>query len=89
MTHKKKWLLFAPAGLVVVGFGTCLVQWAASKKERGAPTGEWVAAGTLALGVLNTGLSLLGRGIVENVLYEVREKEAESQDFDYSNVARF
>ncbi|SHK62157.1 hypothetical protein [Hymenobacter psychrotolerans] len=88
MTHKKKWLLFAPAGLIVVGFGTCLVQWAASKKEQGAPTGEWVAAGTVALGVFNAGLSLLGRGIVENVLYEVREKEAE-QDFDYSNVARF
>lgn len=74
MTHKKKWLLLAPAGLVVVGFGTCLVQWAAKLKNDEAPTAHWVGAGTVALGVFNAGLSLLGRGIVENVLYEVREK---------------
>ena len=74
MTHKKKWLLFAPAGLVVVGFGNCLVQWAAKLKNDEAPTAQWVGAGTLALGVFNAGLSLLGRGIVENVLYEIREK---------------
>lgn len=85
MTHKKKWLLFAPAGLVVVGFGACLVQWAAGKKEQGAPTSEWVAAGTLALGVFNAGLSLFGRGVAESVLYQIREKESE---FDYNNVPR-
>ena len=88
MTHKKKWLLFAPAGLVLVGGGACLIQWAASKKERGAPTSEWVAAGTLALGVFNAGVSLFGRGVAEGVLYELREKEQE-ESFDYNNVARF
>jgi hypothetical protein len=88
MTHKKKWLLFAPAGLMVVGFGACLVQWAAAKKERGVSTGEWVTAGTVALGVFNAGLSLFGRGVAEGVLYELREKEQE-ENFDYSNVARF
>jgi hypothetical protein len=88
MTHKKKWLLFAPAGLVVIGFGSCLVQWAASKKERGAPPGEWVVAGTLALSVFNAGISLFGRGVAESVLYQVREKNQE-KDFDYGNVARF
>lgn len=74
MTHKKKWLLFAPSGLVVIGFGTCLVQWASQLKEKNAPTGEWVAAGTAALVVLNAGVSLFGRGVVEKVLHEVREK---------------
>jgi hypothetical protein len=88
MTHKKKWLLFAPSGLVVIGFGTCLVQWAAAKKERGESTAEWVAAGTAALCVLNAGLSLFGRGVAESVLYQVREKD-EQTEFDYSNVPRF
>ena len=73
MTHKKKWLLFAPAGLVTIGFGACLVQWAAQQKEKQVPTGQWVAAGTAALAILNAGVSLFGRGVVEKVLYEVRE----------------
>ena len=73
MTHKKKWLLFAPAGLMTIGFGTCLVQWAGRQKEQQAPTGQWVAAGTAALVVLNAGVSLFGRGVVEKVLHEVRE----------------
>jgi hypothetical protein len=74
MTHKKKWLVFAPSGLVVVGFGACLVQWAAAKKTAGAPTSEWVTAGTVALSVFNAGLCLFGRGVAESVLYQVREK---------------
>lgn len=77
MTHKSKWLLFAPSGLIVIGFGTCLVQWATELKREGAPTAEWVGAGTLALGVFNAGVSLFGRGVAESVLYQLREKPAE------------
>lgn len=75
MTHKTKWLTFAPAGLMVIGLGTCLVQWASNLKEQQAPTATWVGAGTLALGVLNAGISLFGRGVAESVLYQVREKD--------------
>ncbi|GAA3949344.1 hypothetical protein [Hymenobacter algoricola] len=75
MTHKKKWLVFAPSGLMVIGFGACLVQWAAAKKTAGEPTAEWVAAGTVALGVFNAGLCLFGRGVAESVLYQLREKQ--------------
>ncbi|WBA40204.1 hypothetical protein [Hymenobacter canadensis] len=85
MTHKKKWLLFAPAGLALIGCGACLVQWAGQKKEHGS---DWVLAGTVALGVLNAGVSLFGRGVAEVVLYELEEKELE-ESFDYNNVARF
>lgn len=76
MTHKSKWLLFAPSGLLVIGFGTCLVQWASELKRDKRPTAEWVAAGTLALGVFNAGVSLFGRGVAESVLYQLREKPA-------------
>ncbi|MBX0290781.1 hypothetical protein K3G63_10050 [Hymenobacter sp. HSC-4F20] len=85
MTHKTKWLVFAPTGLVVIGLGTCLVQWASDKKRNGHSTSEWVAAGTAALAVLNAGVSLFGRGVAESVLYQLKEQPRE---MDYSNVAR-
>jgi len=75
MTHKKKWLLFAPAGLVLVGAGASMIPWAGGLKEKGRPSAEWIGAGTLALAVFNAGLSVFGRGVVEKVLHELREKE--------------
>ena len=75
-THKTKWLLFAPLGLVTIGAGASMVHWAGSLKDRQRPTGEWVAAGTLALVVFNAGISLFGRGVVEKLLHEVRETSA-------------
>jgi len=74
MTHKEKWLTFAPTGLLVIGFGTCLVQWASSLMQKKAPTRDWVLAGTGALVVLNAGVSLFGRGVAESVLYQIREQ---------------
>lgn len=78
MTHKSKWLLLAPAGLLVVGAGACLTSWAATMKAQGAPTARWVGAGTAALVVFNAGLSLFGNGVAESVLYQLREKPAPS-----------
>lgn len=74
MTHKTKWLLFAPLGLVAVGAGASMVHWAGGLKDQHVPTSQWVAAGTAALVVLNAGLSLFGRGVAESVLYQVREQ---------------
>ena len=74
MTHKTKWLLFAPLGLVAVGAGASMVHWAGSLKDQHMPAPQWLGAGTAALVVLNAGLSLFGRGVVEKVLHEVREK---------------
>jgi hypothetical protein len=73
MTHKTKWLLFAPLGLVTIGAGASMVHWAGTLKDRNAPTKQWLAAGTAALAVFNAGISLFGRSVVEKVLHEVRE----------------
>lgn len=73
MTHKSKWLLFAPMGLATIGAGASMVYWAGSLKDRQVPTKKWLAAGTAALVVLNAGMSLFGRGVVEKILHEVRE----------------
>jgi hypothetical protein len=77
MTHKTKWLVLAPAGLLVVGAGACLISWAGGMKEKGEPTAKWVKAGTLALVVFNSGLSLFGHGVAESVLYQLKEKSAD------------
>ncbi|MFD1468294.1 hypothetical protein ACFQ48_08665 [Hymenobacter caeli] len=74
MTHKAKWLSFAPAGLLFIGAGASMVHWAGSLKDRRVPAPQWLAAGTAALVVLNAGVSLFGRGVVEKVLHEAREK---------------
>lgn len=76
MTHKKKWLLLAPGGLVTIGAGACLVNWAGHLKEKGAPPAKWVVAGTAALAVFNAGISIFGQSIIERVLHELREKPA-------------
>ena len=74
MTHKSKWLIFAPLGLATIGAGASMVHWAGGLKDQHAPTSQWIAAGTAALVVLNAGISLFGRGVVEKVLHEVRER---------------
>lgn len=77
MTHKTKWLVFAPSGLMVIGFGVCLIQWASKRMQDGAATKDWVVAGTAALSVFNAGLCLFGRGVAESVLYQIKEKPQE------------
>jgi len=64
MTHKKKWLLLAPTGLFSIGAGACLVSWAGGLKNQGAPTSDWVLAGTAALVVLNAGVSIFGQSVI-------------------------
>lgn len=71
MTHRNRWLLLAPLGLAVIGFGACLVAEAAMTKYAGGP---WFWRGTLALIVLNTGVCLVGSAVREEVLYHLREK---------------
>jgi hypothetical protein len=77
MTHKTKWLLFAPLGLVTIGAGASMVHWAGTLKDKNMPAKHWVAAGTAALVVLNAGVSLFGQSVVERVLHEVQEKPAQ------------
>lgn len=73
--HYRRWLIQAPAGLVLVGFGASLVAEAAMTKYSGASTWSWVAYGTIALIVLNSGLCLFGDSILHRVRYENAKRE--------------
>lgn len=75
--HYRRWLLQAPLGLVILGFGACLIAEAAMLKYGGAPAWQWVAGGTVALVVFNSGLCIFGDSILHRVRYE-REIQSSS-----------
>ncbi|MEL7247910.1 MAG: hypothetical protein AAFO03_05810 [Bacteroidota bacterium] len=68
--YYRRWMLRAPLGLVLVGFGLSLVIEAGFYKHSGAATWEWVGFGTLALVVFNSGLCIFGDAILQRVRYE-------------------
>ncbi|PPK85957.1 hypothetical protein CLV84_2870 [Neolewinella xylanilytica] len=72
----KSWLLKAPLGLVLTGFGASLIGAATVRKQSGAPTLHWVSFGTLALTVFNSGLSVLADAAKHRAHYE-RLRDAE------------
>jgi 2-iminobutanoate/2-iminopropanoate deaminase len=62
--HYYRWLIQAPLGLMLIGFGTCLVAEGAMLKYDGKP---WFWFGTVALCVLNSGLCIFGDSIIQNI----------------------
>lgn len=68
--HYRKWLIQAPLGLTIIGFGACLIAEAAMLKYQGVLTSNWVLAGTGALVVFNTGICVFGGAILHRFRYE-------------------
>jgi hypothetical protein len=68
--HYRNWLIQAPLGLVLVGFGACLVAESAMLKYSGATTWQWVIVGTISLCVFNSGLCIFGNSILEKMRFE-------------------
>ncbi|MCU0433964.1 MAG: hypothetical protein MUC87_10960 [Bacteroidia bacterium] len=63
----KKHLFLAPAGLVLIGAGLSMAIDAGFVRAAG---GSWLLYGTLALVVLNSGISIFGRAVVEQIRQE-------------------
>lgn len=72
--HYRNWLVLAPSGLVLIGMGACFVAEAAMLKFSGAETSTWVLAGTGALVVFNSGISVFGSAVIARVRY-LQEKD--------------
>lgn len=76
-SEQKKWRIKAPLGLLLIGFGSCLVAEAAILKYSGADWLSWVLYGTLALIVLNSGLCIFGDAVKHRSHFErLREEES-------------
>lgn len=71
----RSWLIKAPVALVLTGLGASLISDAAIRRHAGAPTATWVAYGTFALTVFNSGLSILADAAKHRGHYE-RLREA-------------
>ena len=65
MSAKQKWLLYAVSGLVLFGFWLSLLGEAILLKYN--QSDYWIAGGTLALVVTNSGLCLFGQAIIIKV----------------------
>ena len=61
---KRKWLIYAISGLVVFGFGLCLLGEANISKLNDPSSNVWVIYGTVALVVTNSGLCLFGQAVI-------------------------
>jgi hypothetical protein len=76
----RQWMIRAPLGLILIGFGACLVAEAAMAKYGGASVAYWVAYGTFSLVVFNAGLCVFGDAILQRARYErAKEKEVSSE----------
>ena len=76
----RSWLVKAPLGLVLTGFGASLIGAATVRKHDGAPAPEWIAFGTLALTVFNSGLSILADAAKHRAHFERLRDGAEPME---------
>ncbi|GHB81005.1 hypothetical protein [Persicitalea jodogahamensis] len=78
LSARTKWLVLAPVGLVLIGYGLCVFSEAGNLKHTGSPTIEWVLLGTYSLILINGGLSLFGQAVYFRVMMDVRRETRRS-----------
>ena len=64
MSIRKRWLVFAITGLILVGAGFSVAGHAIVLKSAGSSVKQWFLLGTGGLVLFNAGLSLFGQGVV-------------------------
>ncbi len=65
---KRKWLIYAVGGILLMGFGLTLLGESIILKTDDREWWMWFGLGTLALTVFFAGLSLFGQGVVYRTL---------------------
>ena len=69
-----RWLLLAPAGLVLIGAGLSFFGEALRIKMEMGPFWEWFGMGTFALVLVNAGVSCVGEAVVNRVFHKIRQR---------------
>lgn len=69
-----RWLIYAPVGFCLFGFGVCLFNEIGQLKHQGADFWTWFSWGTLSLILMNAGLAFVGDAVKNRVLYESLKK---------------
>ncbi len=72
---RKKWLVFAVGGLLLIGFGLSVFGQAVILKYDQSSFLAWFGTGTLSLILVNAGISVFGQAVVFKVkLDEYQDK---------------
>jgi hypothetical protein len=72
VNHKRRWQLYAPLGLALIGFGVSIVGYAVERRTLGVALGDWFFWGTVGLITLNAGVACFGEAVKHRVLLELR-----------------
>lgn len=75
MDHRTQWLIKAPLGLLLTGFGLSVIGDSTARKSRGE---AWFGQGTLGLVLFNAGLSIFGDAVKSRVLLELGETKRDN-----------
>jgi ABC-type siderophore export system fused ATPase/permease subunit len=73
MTNRTKWLIAAPLGLAMVGYGLCVFSEAGNIKHTGGDFQKWFLLGTYSLVMINAGLSIFGQAVIFKIRSEMRK----------------
>ena len=73
MSARTKWLIMAPAGLLLIGFGLCVFAGAGYDMHAGAPFMRWFLRGTYSLILVNGGLCIFGSAIRFRAMIDTRQ----------------
>jgi hypothetical protein len=77
-SYYKKWMIFAPIGLLLIGAGMCVFGTAFTKMQHNAGFMEWFLWGTASLVMINGGLCFFGSAIKYSILHELARKRGET-----------
>jgi hypothetical protein len=70
--HYQEWNENAPRGLLLIGFGASLLGEAIVMKSHKKSFWKWFGLGTIALIVLNSGVSIFAEATKQRALYEMK-----------------
>ncbi len=70
--HYQQWNELAPRGLLLIGFGASLLGEAIIWKSKNKAVWKWFSLGTIALIVLNSGVSIFAEATKHRALYEMK-----------------
>lgn len=71
MNHQRLWLVFAPLGLALIGFGVSVTLYAGELRVQDAGFQAWFLWGTCGLVILNSGVACFGEAVKHRVLLEL------------------
>ncbi|UJP64262.1 hypothetical protein [Mongoliitalea daihaiensis] len=76
---KKKWMIYAVGGILLLGFGFSLMGESLSWKISDEGFWEWFGLGTLALAIIMAGLSVFGQAIVFKTRIDLKKESAKKK----------